>query len=294
MSTGSEMSEGRRLRLSRRRRLTDKVMTGVFVLSVLVVIVPLASIISYLLIKGIGALSVDFLTKLPAPVGEPGGGMANAIVGSGIVVGLASLMGIPIGVLAGIYTAEFGRNTRLGFLVRFFSEVLQGVPSIVIGIVAYSVVVRPMGRFSAIAGGVALAMMMIPFLVRTTEEAILTVPNDVREAGLALGQPKWRVILGIVLRTAQGPIMTGIMLAVARIAGETAPLLFTALNNRFWHQGLTSPIATLTVQIYTYAIAPFSDWNQQAWAGAIVLIALVLLLNILSRMFARSKYVERS
>lgn len=294
MSVDPEMSEGRRLWLSRRRRLTDKVMTGVFMLSVLVVVVPLVSIITYLLIKGIGALSIDFLTKLPAPVGEPGGGMANAIVGTGIVVGLASLIGIPIGVLAGVYTAEFGRSTRLGFLVRFFSEVLQGVPSIVIGIVAYSAVVRPMGRFSAIAGGVALAMMMIPFLVRTTEEAILMVPNDIREAGLALGQPKWRVILGIVLRTAQGPIMTGIMLAVARIAGETAPLLFTALNNRFWHQGLTSPISTLTVQIYTYAIAPFSDWNQQAWAGAIVLIALVLLLNILSRTFARSKYVERS
>lgn len=280
--------------VQRRRRITDRVMAWVPALCVVITIIPLFSILVYLVIKGIQALNWDFLTKLPAPVGEPGGGMANAIVGSGIVVGLAGIIGIPIGVLAGVYVAEFGRQNILGTLVRFFADVLQGVPSIVIGIVAYTLVVVPMGRFSAYAGGVALAMMMIPFLSRTTEEAVLMVSDDMREAGLALGQPEWRVIVGIVMRAARGPIMTGIMLAIARIAGETAPLLFTSLNNRFWHQGLDGPIATLTVQIYTYAISPFSDWNTQAWAGALVLIILVLTLNVLSRTLARSRHLERS
>lgn len=277
-----------------RRRLVDRLMVGLALLSVGVSLVPLASLLLYVVSKGLGALSWDFLTKLPAPVGEPGGGVANAIVGSGIVVGLAALIGVPLGVLAGIYLAQYGRNTVLGTLVRFFADVLQGVPSIVVGIVAYTLVVVPMRRFSALAGACALAMMLVPFLARTTEEAIAAVPGDLWEAGLALGQPRWRVIVGIGLRAARGPLITGIMLALARIAGETAPLLFTALNNRFWHQGLDHPIATLTVQIYTYAIAPYADWNAQAWAGALLLVLAVLSLNGLARTGARSKYLERS
>ncbi len=280
--------------MSCRRKFIDKVMIFVPWLCVVVTVIPLISILGYLIYKGSQTLNVAFITQLPKPVGESGGGMANSIMGTGIVVGLAGIFGIPIGVLAGVYLAEFGKHTKLGWIVRFLADVLQGVPSIVIGIVAYTVVVVPMGNFSAYAGAVALAMMLIPFLTRTTEEAILTVPEDIKEAGLALGQPYWRIILGIVLRSARGPILTGIMLAIARIAGETAPLLFTALNNRFWHRGLNGPISTLTVQIYSYAIAPFNDWNAQAWSGALVLILLVTLLNILVRTVARSRYIERS
>lgn len=280
--------------LRTRRRLADRLMTALSALCVVASLVPLLSILGYLVIRGVQSLSWDFFTRLPAPVGETGGGMANALVGSAIVVGLASLMGIPVGVLAGIYLAEYGRGTRLGSLVRFFCDVQQGVPSIVVGIVAYTVVVVPMQRFSAFAGAVALAMMLLPFVARTTEEALAAAPQDIREAGLALGQPRWRVTLGIVLRWARGALVTGIMLAVARIAGETAPLLFTALNNRFWHSGLDQPMATLTVQIYTYAIAPYDDWNAQAWTGALVLIALIFVVNILARTLTRSRYVECS
>ena len=280
--------------MNKRRKLTDKLMTILPILSVLITILPLISISVYLVYKGVQYLNVQFLTELPKPVGQPGGGMANSIVGSGIVVGLAGLIGVPIAVLAGIYLAEHGRKTKLAAVVRFFADVLQGVPSIVIGIVAYAVVVIPMGSFSAVAGAAALAMMLIPFLTRTTEEALLTVPQDVKEAGLALGQTQWRVDMDIVLRSARRPNMTGIMLGIATIEGDTAHRLFTALNNRFWHNGLNGPISTLTVQIYNYAISPFTDWNGQAWSGALVLVLLVTGLNILVRTLARSRYSERS
>lgn len=284
----------RYMRLYRRRKLKDKLMTALLRLCVILALIPLVSILSYVTWRGIGAVNLDFLTKTPAPVGASGGGMANSIVGSGIVVGLAALMGIPIGVLAGIYLAEYGRNNLFGKVVRFLADVLQGIPSIVVGIVAFTLVVLPMQTFSAFAGAVALSMMLVPFVARTTEEAILTVSDDIREAGMALGQPRWRVILSVILNASRGPLVTGLMLAIARIAGETAPLLFTALNNRFWHQGLLEPISTLTVQVYTYAIAPFDDWNAQAWAGAFVLLTLILLTNVVARTLARSKYGERS
>lgn len=284
----------RYMRLYRRRKLKDKLMTALLRLCVILALIPLVSILSYVTWRGIGSVNLDFLTKTPAPVGASGGGMANSIVGSGIVVGLAALMGIPIGVLAGIYLAEYGRNNLFGKVVRFLADVLQGIPSIVVGIVAFTLVVLPMQTFSAFAGAVALSMMLVPFVARTTEEAILTVSDDIREAGMALGQPRWRVILSVILNASRGPLVTGLMLAIARIAGETAPLLFTALNNRFWHQGLLEPISTLTVQVYTYAIAPFDDWNAQAWAGAFVLLTLILLTNVVARTLARSKYGERS
>ncbi len=281
-------------RSRKRRQLADRLMSGLTMVCVAISVIPLVSILGYLIYKGAGAINWDFLTKLPAPVGASGGGMANSIVGTGIVVGLAVLIGVPIGVLAGVYLAEYGRQSRLGRSVRFFADVMQGIPSIVVGIVAYTLVVLPMQRFSAIAGAVALAMILIPFVCRTTEEALAATPHDLREAGLALGQPQWRVTLGIVMRAARNALVTGIMLAAARISGETAPLLFTALNNRFWHSGIDQPISTLTVQVYTYAIAPFDDWNAQAWSGALVLIAIIFVLNVVARTAARSKYVERS
>lgn len=278
----------------RRRKMIDRIMTGVIKACVVIGLVPLVSIIGYVFLRGMPALNWDFLTKLPAPVGASGGGMANAIAGSAIVVGLAAVIGIPVGILAGIYLAEYGRTTRLGRLVRFLADVMQGIPSIVVGIVAYILVVMPMQTFSAYAGAVALAMMLIPFVTRTTEETLLTVSGDLREAGLALGQPRWRVILSIVVGSSRGALVTALMLAIARICGETAPLLFTALNNRFWPGSLAEPISTLTVQVYTYAIAPFDDWNAQAWAGALVLILLILAMTIIARTTARSRHAERN
>lgn len=276
------------------RKILDKVMGGVFIACVAVSLIPLLSIVGYVLYRGIGAVNWQFVTQLPAPVGATGGGMANSIVGSALVVGMAALIGIPVGVLAGIYLAEYGRHSAFGAFVRFIADVMQGIPSIVVGIVAYTLVVLPMQRFSALAGSVALAMILVPFVARTSEEAILTAPDDIREAGLALGQPRWRVTLGIVARSSRGALVTGVMLAIARVAGETAPLLFTALNNRFWHGAVDQPISTLPVQVYTYAIAPFDDWNNQAWAGALVLIGIVLVMNIVARTLARNKYVERT
>lgn len=268
-------------------------MTGVLAACAALSIVPLVSIVGYVTWRGIGAVNWDFLTKLPAPVGASGGGMANAIVGSATVVGLAALMGIPVGVLAGVYLAEYGRHTLLGKLVRLFADVLQGIPSIVVGIVAYTLIVLPMQRFSAVAGAGALAMILVAFVARTTEETLLAVPGDIREAGMALGQPRWCIILSVVMGSAKGALVTGLLLGIGRIAGETAPLLFTALNNRFWHASLKEPISTLTVQVYTYAIAPFDDWNKQAWAGAFVLLSLIFIINVIARTAARSKYVPR-
>jgi phosphate transport system permease protein len=261
-------------------------------LSALVVICPLLLIFGFLLVKGASALSVDFFTHLPKPVGEPGGGVANAIVGSLIMIGLAVGVGLPIGIAGGVYLAE-SRDRRLPWVVRFIADVLNGVPSIVVGIFAYTVVVLPMRRFSALAGGLALGFILIPIVLRTTEEMVRLVPNALREAGLGLGIERWKVTARIVLPAARAGILTGLMVAVARIAGETAPLLFTALGNRFWHQGLDQPIAALPLQIYAYAIAPYDDWHRQAWAGALVLITLVFLASLAARMATRGRAVAR-
>jgi phosphate transport system permease protein len=260
--------------ISVRRRVTDHVMTGVAILTVLLVLAPLVAIFGYLMYRGIGSINWAFLTQTPKPVGEAGGGMANAIVGSIFILGIASAIGVPFGVGAGIYLAEFGQN-RFGSAIRFTADVLNGVPSIVIGIVAWSIMVRGHG-FSALAGGVALAIMMVPTVSRTTEEMLLLVPTALREAAYGLGVPRWRTTLSITLRTATSGVITGIMLAFARIAGETAPLLFTAFGNTFWNWKATQPTAALPLQIYVYANSPYDDWHRQAWAGSFVLIVLIV------------------
>ena len=260
--------------ISLRRRVTDHAMTGIAVLTVIVVLVPLIAIFGYLLYRGLASVNWAFLTKMPRPPGEVGGGMANGIVGSGMILGIASLLGVPLGIGAGIYLAEYGRN-RLGDAVRFTADVLNGVPSIVIGIVAYALVVLHW-HFSALAGGVALAIMMVPTISRTTEEMLLLVPQALREAAYGLGIPRWRTTLSITLRTATSGVITGVMLAFARVAGETAPLLFTTLGNEFWNLRLDQPTAALPLQIYKYAQSPYDDWHRQAWAGALVLILLIV------------------
>lgn len=260
--------------ISWRRRITDHVMTGVAVLTVILVLAPLVSIFGYLVYRGLGSLNWAFLTQTPKPVGEAGGGMANAIVGSMLILGIASAIGVPFGIGAGIYLAEFGRN-RLGSAIRFTADVLNGVPSIVIGIVAWAILVRGRG-FSALAGGVALAIMMVPTICRTTEEMLLLVPQALREAAYGLGIPYWRTALSVTLRTATSGVITGVMLAFARVAGETAPLLFTALGNTFWNLRYNQPTAALPLQIYVYANSPYDDWHRQAWAGSFVLILLII------------------
>ncbi|MGB8580532.1 MAG: phosphate ABC transporter permease PstA [Candidatus Sulfotelmatobacter sp.] len=261
--------------ISLRRRITDHAMTGVAVLTVVLVLVPLFAIFAYLIYRGVGSINWAFLTQTPKPVGEAGGGMANAIVGSVFILALASVIGVPLGVGAGIYLAEYGRN-RFGDSIRFTADVLNGVPSIVVGIVAYSIVVLYQKHFSALAGGVALAIMMIPTITRTTEEMLLLVPRALREAAYGLGIPRWRTTLSITLRTATSGVITGIMLAFARVAGETAPLLFTAFGNQFWNLRANQPTAALPLQIFNYAISPYDEWHRQAWAGALVLIILIV------------------
>jgi phosphate transport system permease protein len=258
-----------------RRRITDHAMTGIAVLTVILVLVPLFAIFAYLVYRGIGSINWAFLTQTPKPVGEAGGGMANAIAGSAVILGLASLLGVPLGVGAGIYVAEYGQN-RFGAAIRFTADVLNGVPSIVIGIVAYAIVVLHQKHFSALAGGAALAIMMVPTITRTTEDMLLLVPRALREAAYGLGIPRWRTTLSITLRTATSGVITGIMLAFARVAGETAPLLFTAFGNQFWNFKTSEPTAALPLQIFTYAISPYDEWHRQAWAGALVLIVLIV------------------
>src|SRR6202522_3463471 len=258
-----------------RRRITDHVMTGAAVLTVILVLVPLFAIFAYLVYRGVGSINWAFLTQTPKPVGEAGGGMGDARVGSVFILALASLLGVPVGVGAGIYLAEYGRN-RLGDAIRFTADVLNGVPSIVVGIVAYSIVVLYQKHFSALAGGVALAIMMIPTITRTTEEMLRLVPQALREAAYGLGVPRWRTTLSITLRTATSGVITGIMLAFARVAGETAPLLFTTLGNQFWNLKVNEPTAALPLQIYSYGLSPYDDWHRQAWAGALVLIILIV------------------
>jgi phosphate transport system permease protein len=269
-----------------RRNVTNYFISGLSILATILVIVPLLAILFYLIYKGASSLNPAFFTHIPAPVGEAGGGMANSIVGSGIILLLASLMGVPIGIAAGVYLAEFGRGKALATAVRFTADVLNGVPSIVMGIAIYSLMVVQQKHFSALAGGVALAIMMVPTITRTTEEMLATVPHAIREAALGLGVPKWRTAISISLRTASPGIITGCMLAFARVAGETAPLLFTAFGNQFWSFKLSEPIAALPLQIYVYAISPYDEWHRLAWAGSLVLIILIMVSVTLVRIFA--------
>ena len=270
------MREEYKLR-AKMRWAMDGVATGLAILATLLVVTPLVAIFIYLLYKGASSINLDFFTKIPKPVGEDGGGMANAIVASAILLALGSLIGVPMGISGGVYLAEFGRGTKLANAIRFTADVLNGVPSIVMGIAAYSLVVVPMHHFSAFSGGVALGIMMIPTICRTTEEMLLMVPNSVREAALALGVPNWLSVLAITVRTASPGIITGCMLAFARVAGETAPLIFTAFGNAFWSVNLNREIAALPLQIYVYAISPYDEWHRLAWAGALVLIVLIVL-----------------
>jgi len=251
-----------------------------------IVVLPLVLIVGHLLGKGAAGLSLEFFTHMPKPVGELGGGMANAIVGTLIIVGIAGAVAIPIGVAAGVYLAEYGRG-KFAALVRYTTDVLSGIPSIVVGVAAYGLVVVPMGRFSALAGSVALAILMLPTIIRSTEEMVRLVPRSYREAALALGAPRWKTVQQVVLPAARAGIVTASMLAVARAAGETAPLLFTALGNRFWSLSLDEPMATLPVFIYDYARAPYDDWNAQAWTGALVLVLLVTIISALLRLTVR-------
>ena len=271
---------------SQRRKFTNHLITGLAIGATILVILPLVAILVYLIYKGASSLNLNFFTKIPAPVGQEGGGMANSIVGSGVILGLASLMGIPVGISAGVYLAEYGRGSFLGNAVRFTADVLNGVPSIVMGIAVYALIVIEQKHFSAFSGGVALAIMMVPTITRTTEEMLATVPHSIREAALGLGVPKWRTTLSVSLRTASPGIITGCMLAFARVAGETAPLLFTALGNEFWSTDLNAPIDALPLRIYKYANSPFDEWHRVAWAGALVLIVMIMVSVTLVRIFA--------
>jgi len=259
---------------------------GFCAVSVALALVPVGFILFFAVKQGLGALTWDFFTQMPKPVGEPGGGMANAMIGTFILIALAALFAIPIGVLAAIHLSEF-RRSRLSSSVRFAADVLSGAPSIVIGIFAYSVAVLPFKRFSALAGGLALGIMMIPMILRTTEELLRLVPDVLRDGALALGATRARAVFTVILPAALPGIMTGILVALARVAGETAPLLFTAFNNQFLSTRLDQPIASLTVQVYTYAISPYDEWHRQAWAGASVLIGAVLLFSLLARVATR-------
>ncbi|MHB8176770.1 MAG: phosphate ABC transporter permease PstA [Thermoleophilia bacterium] len=253
-------------------------------LSTLIAMIPLVLILFYVIYQGAGALNLDFITQLPKPVGEPGGGMGNAIVGSLMLMGIAAVIGLPVGVLAGTFLAEF-RSPRLSWFVRLLADILSGVPSIIVGVFVYTLLVLTFKQFSALAGGLALGILMLPTVARTTEEMLRMVPDSLREASLALGIPRWRTIISVIIKTAGGGIMTGVMLAIARIAGETAPLLFTALNSRTWPTGIDKPVASLPVQIYQYAISPFDAWHQQAWAGSLVLVLMVLILSVGSKLY---------
>jgi len=272
-----------------RRRLKSGTLTAVVAGLAVLAVLPLLLIFADLIHRGASSIDWNFFVKSPVPMGENGGGVANAIVGTGIIVALACLAGIPIGVGAGLFLAEFG-NGRLGWIVRFVADVMNGTPSIVVGIFAWTWLVRPAGHFSALAGGAALAMLMIPMLARTTEEMVRLVPNSLREAALALGYPRWRTSLAVVVRTAMGGIVTGGLVAVARVAGETAPLLFTALGNLNFTTAVSGPMQTLSLQIYVYATGPYEEWHRLAWAAALVLMGMVLVLSLAARWATRSRY----
>ena len=269
-----------------RRKAVSSLFVGFCAASVVLALVPLAFILFFLISQGVQSLNFAFFTQMPKPVGEPGGGMANAIVGTLMMSGLGALFAMPIGVMSGVYMSEYA-GTRLASAVRFAADTLNGVPSIVIGVFVYGIAVLPFKQFSALAGGLALGIMMIPIIARTTEELLLLVPSTMREGALALGATRARAVFSVVLPAALPGIVTGVVLALARIAGETAPLLFTAFNNRYFSTSLDQPIASLTVQVYTYAIAPYADWHRQAWAGALVLVMIVLVCSLLARFATR-------
>ena len=274
--------------LGRRRKLTGTIAEALCALAALTAVALFAIVLGYIVRRGIGALNLDFFTKTPTPVGQTGGGMANAIAGTLLIVAIGAVIAIPLGVGAGTYLAEYGRG-RFAALVRLLTDVLTGVPSIVVGILAYELVVVRMSRFSALAGGIALAVIMLPPIVRTTDEILRLVPREYPEASLALGVRRWRTIVSIVYPAAMTGLITGIMLAIARAAGETAPLLFTAFGNTFWNWNLTQPTAALPLQIYQYAISPYDDWQRQAWGGALVLVFIVLVTSALSRLATRQR-----
>jgi phosphate transport system permease protein len=287
MTTGV-MPRSTRLNRAKRRGVSG-MMVALTYLAAALATLPLLFIVIHIVKLGAGAISVDLFTKMPQPVGEAGGGMANAISGTLILIGIAAAVGVPVGIGAGLYLAEHKR-TPLANTVRFLSDVLNGIPSIVMGIFAWQLLVRPVGHFSALSGGVALGAMIIPLVTRTTEEMIRIVPNSLREAALALGYQRWRTSLSVILRTAMPGIVTGALVAIARIAGETAPLLFTAFGNQFWSTSLRQPIAALPLQIFTYAISPYDEWHSLAWAGALVLIGIVLIISIAARFATRSRF----
>jgi phosphate transport system permease protein len=272
-----------------RRRATSFVMISLMYVAAVLAILPLVLIVWHLLKLGASSINLAFFTHMPKPTGESGGGMANAIAGTGMLVLIASAIGLPVGIGAGLFLAE-QRGSTLALTVRFLSDVLNGLPSIVLGICAWAMLVKPFKHFSAMSGGIALAAMMIPLVTRTTEEMICLVPGSMREAALALGYSKWRTSLSVVLRTAMAGIVTGALVAVARIAGETAPLIFTAFGNDFWSLSPSRPIAALPMQIYSYAITPYDDWHAQAWAGAVVLLGIVLVISLAARFVTRSRF----
>lgn len=273
------------------RKTKSNIILILCVFMALLTILPLLYIFIYTTASGFKFLSLDFILEMPKPVGETGGGMANSIVGTLILIGISSVIGIPIGILAGIYVAEYSGGLFSNF-IKFVTDVLSGIPSIVIGIFAYTIVVMPMGGFSALSGGIALGIIMIPTVIRITEEMLKLVPQSIREASLALGISRWKTTLNIVLKTAMSGIITGILLAIARIAGETAPLLFTAFGNQYFSTALDEPIASLPLQIYNYAKSPYTDWHEQAWAGALILILLVFVINLVVRLFTRNKFTN--
>ena len=270
------------------RKLKNRLMTLLMFAATAAVLIPLGLVFYHILKMGLSSLSLDFFTQIPKPTGESGGGMANGLAGSAIMIGVASLIGLPIGIFGAIYLAEYG-GSRISTTIRFGADVLSGTPSIITGMVAYTLIVVPMKGFSALAGSVALAMIMIPIVLRTTEEQLKMVPGSLREASLALGVPLWRTSLQVTLRSALSGVMTGILLAVARVAGETAPLLFTALGNQFWGRSLTAPMAAIPLQIFNFAIAPYEDWHRLAWAGALVLVTVMFSLSLTARYFGRSR-----
>ena len=276
----------RHVTISWRRKATSLALLGLCVAALGLAVAVLLAVLGYIVVQGASSLNLAFLTQTPKPVGEAGGGMANAIVGTLILVAMAIVVGLPVGIGAGVYLAEYG-NGRFARTVRFVADVLTGIPSITIGLFAYTLLVVPLRSFSAIAGGFALGIIMLPVVTRTTEEMVRLVPLPLREGAFALGIPRWKMIVRIVLPTALGGIVTGALLAIARVAGETAPLLFTAFGNQFWNWSLREPIAALPLQIFAYAVSPYDDWHRQAWAGALVLVGLILLLSIGARILVR-------
>lgn len=273
----------------RRRKITNSVMLMLCILAAIITILPLLYIFFYTTQSGVSSLNIDFFTQLPKPVGEESGGMANAIAGSAILIGIGAMIGIPVGILSGIYISEYSKSF-ISTIVKFITDVLSGVPSIIVGIFAYGIIVIPMQRFSALAGGFALGILMIPTITKITEEMLKLVPQSLREASLALGVSRWKTTLKIVLKTASSGIVTGVLLAIARAAGETAPLLFTSFGNSFWQTSIDEPMAALPLQIFAYAISPYDDWHRQAWAGAFVLIFLVFVVNLIVRIVTRNKF----